>query len=374
MTLLVPVSAPSFSPGALRPLAPVSLLSVSMPLPVTSPARQSVEVAPLPMRAAEPAAAVAAANKRGGTESDGIMDRVFDGALPASSGDGVVAEDPRQEAPAWEQTVLTELPRLLEDFESTREHARFARGRGVTFHLAGSREDGMGSRIATYEAGEVRFNRDVLGSVLMSLQVFLRLDQPQAARMLALRLLPYAAHELRHGMMIERIREREGMTLETASIENEVVSYWDQVRVLASVADLHPESFRVPLPVLGALDASLLRAWASGPQGLVDHVRSVYSEAPSILSLSSEELLRQQRAIHERLKDAATARLSADELPPMQVLAEHIRKAAGGVRFFTDRGRARRLKAMYRELLADMARDWASPEWTARREREARKA
>ena len=113
MTLLVPVSAPSFSPGALRPLAPVSLLSVSMPLPVTSPARQSVEVAPLPMRAAEPAAAVAAANKRGGTESDGIMDRVFDGALPASSGDGVVAEDPRQEAPAWEQTVLTELPRLL---------------------------------------------------------------------------------------------------------------------------------------------------------------------------------------------------------------------------------------------------------------------
>ncbi|MBI4676721.1 MAG: hypothetical protein HY748_03990 [Elusimicrobia bacterium] len=134
--------------------------------------------------------------------------------------------------PSWAPGMVLAWHDGLSGLDSTREHAAFLKDHGIAFHVGPGKARGSERWVAQYENGNVYFNQDVLDADLESL-IENGASPEEAARVVALKTLPYAAHKIRHAMTARDVREALGMPMEMPVLEDEILSHTDQVRLAA---------------------------------------------------------------------------------------------------------------------------------------------
>ena len=143
--------------------------------------------------------------------------------------------------------------------------------------------------------------------------------EDEAAVVLAWRAAPLVAHEIRHALTDQEIRAAAGAAYPLTSREEEVVAYFDTVRVIQEGREAMPPFWKPGLlPYFDEQWAPVLEAWRHGPAGLDKLVESLRVEA-TILGWSREKLLhwcrealRARRSIKDSELPAGTPVLTQD--------------------------------------------------------------
>jgi len=201
----------------------------------------------------------------------------FDGVKDA----GPVAAD-------WEERTIAFWLLGLRELRSTREHAEYLERRPLPVRLVGS--DKLRAAFAARLPGEIWVNWHELSRMRKKL-----LEQGVAPaevdEFMAMKTLPAVVHELRHAMTAEQVLRSAGAPFDFPLVEDELLSYADQARVLEELRQTHP---RVAGAVTETSDETvqqgLMEAWPKGLASMRDFVRDAYPAVPSVLESSDEDL------------------------------------------------------------------------------------
>ncbi|MDE2290630.1 MAG: hypothetical protein KGL53_01000 [Elusimicrobia bacterium] len=225
--------------------------------------------------------------------------------------------------------------------------------------------------VAMYSPGVVRINRQWLcwaGSQLAARGV----PYSRIPGLLAWKLLPTLAHELRHGITHEQMREEVGDVCPAFVIENEVVSFYDNVRVGKAVLRRNPSAFTDDL-LLGSVDRDLaqtLAAYKSGPTGLESLVASLYQGRLSAVSATRQQLLDEAEkgrsdtasllSQYEAGDAAVKAQFGASYgQDPVKALDRSLSVYEGCTRVLSDPEKFRRFRNFYKDRIEAIEEDWS---------------
>lgn len=175
----------------------------------------------------------------------------------------------------------------LGDLESTRAHADFMRREDVLIEIVEA--DLMSGNIASYLERTVRVNRDYIKAAREQL---IQQGAPAESRpaVLALKMLPVIAHELRHGITHQEIVEAAGAPVYGEFVEDEYLSYYDTILVHLEVHAKFPLIRKFKMPAISRTEDTLIALWNAGPKNIEQYIRKHYAAAPSLFAVSDEQL------------------------------------------------------------------------------------
>src|SRR6476660_8844549 len=102
-------------------------------------------------------------------------------------------------------------------------------------------------------------------------------DPAEIPRVLAWKLLPTIGHEIRHAITHEKIRRQLGFSFDISSLEDEMISFVDTVRVLQEAIKKNPDYWLGPMSLdIDNSDSALLGAWKKNPTALKQLVEPLY--------------------------------------------------------------------------------------------------
>ena len=209
------------------------------------------------------------------------------------------------------KVVISQLISSLSSEPALAPHAQFFRDHAVSLSL----RHALGFAItAAWKPNMVRFSRNDIGTWLCQL-ASQGIPLRQAAHILAYKLLPALAHELRHGITAEEWKRGLGFPLSVSPVETEVLSYADTIRVWRQLQERSPGSLVAMLKGLDDEYALLNSLWAQGWGAIERVVRKVYSKHPSIFDQDTNFLKQVTQAIaaDTRLRGELDG-LSSDEV------------------------------------------------------------
>jgi len=284
-----------------------------------------------------------------------------------------VRRDPdfgRRFSRAWEKTI--------NELESTRAHAAFLFGKEkipVVYVDPGlTLEESM---IAMFEGPTGRFlvNRtDLALSALRLSQT--GVPSKEVPEVLAWKMLPALAHELRHAIVREELLKAFGSPCGEVFLDDELLAYADTARVAREAVGLHPEYWEesLLLPDLDANSGILIDAWERGPKIMLETVRQTVgtsraSELSPAECLKAGEDWRKESEIELRsltggklppkgVSDVLRKARKTGELPREDKLRLELDLVDHCERLFRDPRRFEKLRGFYRSKWAAVEELW----------------
>jgi hypothetical protein len=218
-----------------------------------------------------------------------------------------------QEDPVFRKAFYAECIKALGELDATQEQLAFVRKHAIDLEISTSTlkipEDALG----LYRDADKKMylNEEMIAQGRRELGFRAAMEETDIPRILAWKVLPVLGHEIRHAITHEKIRRQLGFSFDSPSLEDEMISFVDTVRVLQEAIAKHPEywSQRMILGIDGS-NGDLLAAWRRNPTALKELVAPLYPEVPSVLAMSHEELLAD---IDERLRQCRKRRAAVQE-------------------------------------------------------------
>jgi len=218
-----------------------------------------------------------------------------------------------QEDAAFRKAFYAECIAALGELDATQEQLAFVRKHNIDLEISSSPlkipEDALG--LYRDSDKKMYLNATMIAQGRRELGFRAAMDDADIPRILAWKVLPVLGHEIRHAITHEKIRRQLGFSFDSSSLEDEMISFVDTVRVLREAIGKHPDywSQRMILTIDGS-DGALLAAWRKNPTALKELVAPLYPEVPSVLALSHKELL---AAVDDELKKSRKRRADVED-------------------------------------------------------------
>ncbi|MFA5138482.1 MAG: hypothetical protein WC728_04550 [Elusimicrobiota bacterium] len=231
-----------------------------------------------------------------------------------------------------------------------------------------------GGSLAQNEGDTITFNREELAGLrdeLLSQGV----SEKDLPRLLALKTLPVIAHELRHARTQSEVAEATGRSFEFPLIEDEVMSFAEELKVLRQTLQAEPRLAELRTRLDETTYKDLQAAAAGGMAGLDAFVRQKYPRIPSVRTSSSEDLssgysrlgrdfggrlgwIRELQGQHDSSQfpaERADIQAALARMGPAHDAARLQRSAQEAAEFMADPERAARFKGYYRSRLPSLS-------------------
>ena len=195
----------------------------------------------------------------------------------------------------------------LGELAPTREHRVFLLKRRIDLEVTDEDEKIPSDAIGLYSDvdNKMYFRKETIDSGRKTLSGRGVADD-EIARMMAWKMLPTMAHEIRHAITHDKIRRRLGFTFAMPCLESEMISFVDTVRVMKAAIAAKPDYWADGMLVdVDADNGQLLAAWRKNPSALKDLVEPLYPDIASVLDMSQEELLAR---VDDRLQESSRSR------------------------------------------------------------------
>lgn len=259
---------------------------------------------------------------------------------------------------AWEE--------VLSGLKSAQAHSRFIRKRGtVSLTIADPGEELRERTAALYVNGEVYVNRIelVLNALSLENRGVPRVETP---RLLAWKMMPLLVHEIRHGITEEELRTKAGANCPMASLEDERVAFFDQIRVAQEIIGRKPRLWDDALLIPEDVETgSLLAAWSGHPDGLERYVEEIYVGKDSVLASSRtallakhEGLLAELKSLLRKSRELRGSRSGGEKTSDERRLERYARNSAACVKMLKSPREFKAYQAYYRARLKTIDREW----------------
>ncbi len=194
---------------------------------------------------------------------------------------------------AFRRRFYSECVAALGQLDSTQEHLAFVIKNKIDLQISTSTLKIPANATGLYRDADRKMyiNEDVLLKGRKELY-YRAVDDAEVPKILAWKLLPTLGHEIRHAITHEKIRRQLGFSFDISSLEDEMISFVDTVRVLQEAINKNPDYWlgRMSLQI-DASDSALLGAWKQNPAALKQLVEPLYPKSPSVLDLDQKQFL-----------------------------------------------------------------------------------
>ncbi|MBI3554054.1 MAG: hypothetical protein HY077_16280 [Elusimicrobia bacterium] len=213
-----------------------------------------------------------------------------------------------QEEASFRKAFYRECVSALGQLDSTKEHLSFVLKHGIDLQISTSTAKIPAQAVGLYRDADKKMyiNEDILDKGRRELY-YRSVEDAEVPKILAWKLLPTLGHEIRHAITHEKIRRQLGFSFDMPSLEDEMISFVDTVRVLEEAIQKNPDFWlgRLSLRIDGS-DSALLGAWKKNPTALKQLVEPLYPITPSVLDLTHAEFLaRVDASVKERRETRA---------------------------------------------------------------------
>jgi len=201
-----------------------------------------------------------------------------------------LAQDP-YDAPAFHRSFVLETAKVLKTLKQTRAQAAFIEEKGIDLFVVSTGPVLPEFALAGYDLDRRRIfvNRVRLADSARQLEAA-GLAPARIAEAAAWKWIPVVAHEIRHGMVKSRLRDK-GIDFPQGTLEDEMIAFFDTVRVLQASLDGRPDLWTDDRLIAFDFDSGiLLKEWRRSPSAVKELVAPRYPKAPSVLDMPRERM------------------------------------------------------------------------------------
>lgn len=273
------------------------------------------------------------------------------------------------------RTYMESVVGLLKRLRSTREHWAFIVRAKVDLEVTDNPAHVDDNVVGAYDMIERRMFIDEVRLMEGAEQMMdAGASAKTAAEVLAWKSLPTIVHEITHAKNHEQVRRLVGGSVSFPNVEDEQVAFYEGCLALFEMFEERPELWdKDRILDFEEINADILKAWLAGPGVLDRVVADTYAGRPVLLKETSKELLlRVDRRIESLRRSIAAMRAAQGAAqtggPEMAGMVRRQKKDLPGAlryaegalasqlstrKILADPGALERLRAFYRESLAD---------------------